>query len=113
MGTAINKKCTCVSNTVQTMTDQNEEDWTDWIEYQDTEIDEAQEEIENRLRHINGRVQDGMLDGEMLNEHQNKRLQAYMEGYADALQYAKRRVERIDNLVKYAKSMAESDQEDA
>ena len=84
------------------MSDEDNNNEKDWVQYQQTEIDEATEEIEDRLRHISGRVQDGILDGDMVNEHQNKRLKAYLEGYADALQYSKRRVERIDNLVEYA-----------
>jgi hypothetical protein len=81
----------------------------DWHEYQQNEIDEAYDDINDRLNHLSGRVQDGMLDGELLNEHQNKRLQAYMEGYADALQYAQRRVERIENLAQYAQEDTPSD----
>jgi len=84
----------------------------DWIEYQDNEIAEAQEDIEDRLQHLTGRVRDGMLGGECLQEHENSRLEAYLQGYADALQYASGRVERIDNLVKYAERHITEDSDD-
>jgi len=74
----------------------------DWVEYQQTEIDEAKEEIGTRLEHIASTVADGLLDGEEIQEHQNSRIEAYLEGYADALEYAAGRVERINNLAKYA-----------
>jgi len=82
------------------MTDEHDD--KDWEQYQQNEIDGAAEDIETRLNHISGRVQDGIIDGELLNEHHNQQLKAYIEGYADALDYAHGRVERIDNLMRYA-----------
>jgi hypothetical protein len=83
-----------------------------WQEYQQTEIDEAKEEIEDRIEHIGGRVQQGILDGVMLDQPHNDRFQAYLEGYIDALRYSKSRVERIRNLVKYAESAADADDDE-
>ena len=74
----------------------------DWVKYQQTEIDGRKEEIGTRLEHIASTVHGGLLEGEKLQEHQNSRIEAYLEGYADALEYAAGRVERIDNLAKYA-----------
>jgi hypothetical protein len=74
----------------------------DWVKYQQSEIDETKEEIGTRLEHIASTYHDGLLEGEKLQEHQNSRIEAYVEGYADALEYAAGRVERIDNLAKYA-----------
>jgi len=73
-----------------------------WVKYQQTEIDETKEELETRLEHIASTVHDGLLNGEKVHEHQNSRIEAYLEGYADATKYACGRVERIDNLAKYA-----------
>jgi len=75
----------------------------DWVKYQQTEIDGTTEEIGTRLEHIASTVHDGLLEGKKLQEHQNSRTEAYLEGYADALEYAAGRVERIDNLAKYAR----------
>jgi rubrerythrin len=85
----------------------SEDDAAEFIEHQQTEIDNAAEDIKTRLDVLRGRVRDGMLDGECLNSHENQQFRSYLEGYADALAFAKGRVERIDNLVKYAIEYAE------
>ena len=92
------------------MTEVGDDD-QDWYQYQQNEIDGAKENIEDRLEHVAGRVYDGLLDGEKLNEHQNSRLEAYLEGYADGLDYAHDQVERIDNLVKYVDQDGEGDRD--
>jgi hypothetical protein len=74
----------------------------DWVKYQQTEIDEAKDEIGTRLEHIAATYHDGLLEGEKFQGLQNSRIEAYLKGYADALEYAAGRVERIDNLAKYA-----------
>lgn len=73
----------------------------DWFEYQQNEIDEAKEDIEDRRDHLTDYRGDGLLDGEFANERDNKQIKKYLEGYADALDYAAERVEYIDNLVRY------------
>lgn len=70
-------------------------------EYQQTEIDEAKDAVTERLQHVTGPWGHGLLDGERLNEHQNDRAEAYLEGYADALDFAEHRIDAIDNLVRY------------
>lgn len=82
----------------------NDKGWEEWIEYQQNEIDGAKEEISDRMEHLTGRVSHGILEGEFIQENQNERAEAYLEGYGDALEYAVTRVEKIDNLVKYAES---------
>lgn len=89
----------------------DDEGWTEWIEYQQNEIDGAKDDIGDRIQHIASRAGHGILEGEFIQEHQNDRAEAYLEGYADALEYAATRVEKIDNLVKYAESAATEDDE--
>lgn len=71
------------------------------IDYQQTEIDTAKANIEDRLEHISGRVRFGILQADKLQEHQNQRVEAYLEGYADALAYAAREVDQIQNIVEH------------
>lgn len=73
-----------------------------WVEYQQNEIDGALDNIDDRLDHVTGDVGKGLLDGVKLRERQNDRLQAYLEGYADALNYSGRQVETIKNLADHA-----------
>jgi hypothetical protein len=77
-------------------------DAEEWIDIQQKEIDNAAEDLSDRRGHITGRVRDGLLDGDGVKHHENKRIEAYLQGYADALEFASRRVGRIDNRVKYA-----------
>lgn len=73
-----------------------------WVDYQQTEIEGALDAIDGRLEHVTGDIGKGLLDGVKLREHQNDRLQAYLEGYADALNYAGGQVEDVSNLAEYA-----------
>lgn len=71
-------------------------------EYQQNALDEAAEAIGERRRHLDGTFgPQGVLDGEKIREHQNDRAEAYLEGYVDALQFAGRQVDGIQNVVKY------------
>lgn len=72
----------------------------DWVEFQQNQIDEAAEEIDERRQHIGEKFSDGILNGGHLNSGRSD-LQAYLEGYADGLGYAQNRVTSIDNLAKY------------
>jgi len=84
----------------------------DWIEYQQNEIDKAKDDIEDRRDHLGDYRQDGLLDGQFVNSTGNQELKMYLEGYADALDFAAERVEYIDNLVKYVESaVTESEKE--
>jgi len=83
-----------------------------WIQSQQTEIDSALEDIGDRRTQLTGRLQDGILDGDALQNHGNERLEAYLQGYADALGFAAGRVESIDNVVKYAVEHINSDASD-
>ena len=76
----------------------------DWIEYQQNEIDKAKSDIEDRRDHLGDYRQDGLLDGEFVNYRDNEHLKHYLQGYADALDFAAERVEYIDNLVKYVEN---------
>ena len=76
----------------------------DWVEYQQNEIDKAKDDIEQRRKHLGNYRQDGLLDGDFVNTHDNKLIKHYLQGYADALEYAAERVEYIDNLVKYVEN---------
>lgn len=70
-------------------------------EYQQNEIDGALDAIQGRLDHISTQRGPGLLNGVKLREHQNDRLEAFLEGYCDALNFAASEVENISNLVKY------------
>lgn len=84
----------------------------DWIEYQDNEIQGAKENLQDRLNHIQSdAVVSGVLDGENIQGHGNERLEAYLEGYVDALGYSVECVERIDNLVKYVENHIDREDE--
>jgi len=74
----------------------------EWIEYQQNEIDGAKNNIQQRQRHVSGEVGYGILSSSIVNDHQHSQTKAYLEGYADALEFALNEVERIDNLAKYA-----------
>lgn len=78
--------------------------WAEWIEYQQNEIDGAHERIKDRMAHVSGAVENGILTATHVQEHQNDRLEAYLQGYSDALEFAASEVSRIENLVKYAES---------
>ena len=82
-------------------TDREGQTIDDWIEYQQNEIDKAQSDIEDRRNHLGDYRQDGLLDGDFANHRDNEHLKHYLQGYADALDFAAERVEYIDNLVKY------------
>ena len=92
-------------------TEQDGEDLEDWIEYQQNEIDGAKEDIENRREHIGNYRQNGLLDGDFVNHRDNEEMKYYLQGYADALEFASERITRIDNLVKYAERHIEPDTE--
>lgn len=70
-------------------------------EYQENEIELAHSHVNDRMEHLAGRVSDGILNGEMMNEHHNRRTKAYLEGYADALKYAAREIDSIQNMTEY------------
>lgn len=74
----------------------------DWEQYQQNEIDGAKADIEGRRDHLGDYRQNGLLDGEFVNQHDNSQFKAYLQGYADALDFAAERVDRIDNLAEYA-----------
>lgn len=85
---------------------------SDWIGYQDNEIDGAKDAIGERIKHLAGTVDNGILQGTLIDERQNTRLKAYLEGYTDALEYAASEVDHIDNLAKYAYESGKRDAED-
>lgn len=70
-------------------------------EYQENEIDTALSNVNDRMEHLSGRVSRGILNGELIQEHQNRRLEAYLEGYADALEFAAHEIDSIQNMAKY------------
>jgi len=74
----------------------------DWIEYQQNEIDTAAEAVGDRLEAVASDYNHGLLSGAYIQERQNERLEAYLEGYTDALEYASQEIDGIDNLVQYA-----------
>ena len=78
------------------------DDPIDWVEYQQTEIDEAAEAIGTRAAAVASDYSHGLLSGEFLADRENARLEAYLQGYADALEYASTEINDIDNLVQYA-----------
>lgn len=78
------------------------------VEFQQNEIDSAEEAIGERIKHVAGTVDHGLLEGSLLQEHQNDRAEAYLEGYADALEFAAREVECIQNLVGHVQLPEES-----
>ena len=80
------------------MTDENK----DWVEYQQTEIDEAIAEIKERRAAVSDTVGHGLLEGSFIQERENQQMQSYLQGYSDALEFATRATNRIDNLAKYA-----------
>lgn len=71
------------------------------ITYQRNEIEKAKEQIGQRQIHISSAT-NGILLGDELSNHENQRLQAYLQGYADALEFASAQVDSINNLAKYA-----------
>jgi len=75
--------------------------------HQQTEIEECKDRLRDRLDHVASGVYGGLLEGEKLQEHQNSRLEAYLEGYADALAWAGDHVDRIDNIAIYVDSGSE------
>ena len=81
------------------MTDGDE---MDYEQHQQNEIDGAKADIEDRRDHLGDYRQNGLLDGDFVNDRENERLKAYLQGYADALDFAAERVGRIDNLARYA-----------
>lgn len=89
------------------MTEPDDDEEMDWVQYQQNEIDGAHDQIKDRMAHVAGTVDNGILTSTHVQEHQNDRLEAYLEGYSDALEFAAKEVGQIDNLVKYAESAAE------
>lgn len=69
------------------------EDPMDW---QHTAIDEAEEKISDRLRHVGNDYGHGMVDGETL--HSNDSIRRYLEGYSDALRYSENIVSNIHRI---------------
>lgn len=82
--------------------DSGEADEMDWVQYQQNEIDNALDSIRTRFDHVASGVHRGILEGTRIQEHQNSRLEAYLEGYTDALEWAGEEVKQIDNLAGYA-----------
>jgi len=80
----------------------SEQDPSEWIEYQQNEIDGAKEAIIDRRAAVSDKVEHGLLEGSFITEHDNTKLKAYLEGYSDALEFAANEVDRIENLAKYA-----------
>ena len=75
---------------------------SDWVDYQQTEIDKAIEKLEERHQHITSEIPGGLLYGEYMQERQHNQFRAYLQGYADGLQFAIDTADGIDNLVQYA-----------
>lgn len=84
----------------------------DWIEYQQTEIDEAADAIDARHEAVASDYNRGLLTGGHITDHENKRFKAYLQGYADALEFAAAEVDGIENLTKYALETDATDDEE-
>ena len=80
----------------------DERDPAEWIDYQQTEIDDAAAAIDARHEAVASDYNRGLLTGGHITDHENKRFKAYLQGYADALEFAAAEVDGIENLVKYA-----------